>query len=427
MSSDLFRYMHRAPTVSRRAFLDTGLKGLGALLALSPGVFAATGHNAATQPSGLRVFLWDAETVEKARSNPTAYGPALDRLRRGVDRALELAPVSVMDKEAVPPSGDKHDYMSQGPYWWPNPDTPDGLPYVRRDGEHNPERNALDRVPLGRMCRGAENLATAWFFLGDDRYAQHAARLLRTWFLNPATRMNPHLEYGQRIPGICDGRGIGIIDTSGSFPPLVDALGLLDASDIWTEADARGMRDWMGRYLTWLLESDKGKDEAATGNNHAIYYDAQAMSLALYTDRPENARRIALAVPKARIASQIEPDGAQPRELERTNSRGYSLMNTRGFINLAILAGRVGENLWNYETPDGRGIRKAIDWFIPYVRGEKEWTWKQIGRFSERRYASLFWYAAVAYGDPRYKALLDAVASERLASSRMHLTWPAPG
>ena len=375
------------------------------------------------QPA-LNTRIWHAETLGRVRSNPDAYAPALDRLRQEADKALDFAPVCVMDKEAVPPSGDKHDYMSMGPYWWPNPNTPDGLPYIRRDGEHNPERNALDRVPLGGMCSRAETLALAGHLFGEDRYIAHAATLLRTWFLDAATRMNPHLEYGQAIPGSCDGRGIGIIDTAGSFPRLVDAVTLMGLSDAWTEADAAGIQDWMGDYLAWLLESDKGKDEAAAPNNHGTYYDVQAVALARYTGRSEIAKAILQAVPENRMASQIEPDGAQPRELGRTNSRGYSMMNTLGFVNLAILGAPLGVDLWEFETPDGRGLRRAIDWFIPYIKGEVDWTWQQISAFDTGRYASLFHYAAVHYGDARYREVLDAVAPEDFAAERINLTFP---
>src|SRR5690606_4692146 len=200
-----------------------------------------------------RVFLLDGEallkTRQRVREGDPALAPAVEKLRDKADETLEPGPYSVMDKDLVPPSGDKHDYYSFGPYWWPDPDKPDGLPYIRRDGEVNPKRDTGDRRPMGRMGGAVETLALAYFFTGDERYAEHAARLLRVWFLDEATRMNPHLEYGQAVPGRNKGRGIGIIDTAG-LPRLVDAIGLLEGSQHWSEADQQGMQEWFGEYLT---------------------------------------------------------------------------------------------------------------------------------------------------------------------------------
>ena len=369
--------------------------------------------------------LWQAETLKQVMAKPDAYAPAVARLRQEAEQALTFAPVSVMDKERVPPSGDKHDYMSMGPYWWPNPETADGLPYVRRDGEQNPERNELDNRPLGAVCRHTQTLALAATLFDDDQYAAHAATLLRTWFLDPETRMNPHLEYGQSIPGKCDGRGIGIIDTAGTLPRVVDALELLGTRPVWTAADIAGMQAWMRAYLDWLLHSAHGQDEARAANNHGTYFDMQAVALALYTDQPDTARSILEAVPEKRFAVQIEPDGAQPLELARTNSRGYSLMNTLGYVNLAILGAPLGVDLWERQASAGRGLRLAIDWFIPYIKGEKEWAWQQISTFTADRYAPLFHHAAIQYGEPRYRQIVEQTAAADFTAERLHLTAPA--
>ena len=164
-----------------------------------------------------RLFLLDADALRAVRRSiflgEDRFRAADDRLLREADQALQEGPFSVVDKEAVPPSGDKHDYMSRGTYWWPDPDKPDGLPYVRRDGEVNPEIYDYDSRRLGRMCSSVDTLALAYFLSDYEDFAERAALLLRTWFLDEARRMNPHLEYGQGIPGICKGRGIGIIDT----------------------------------------------------------------------------------------------------------------------------------------------------------------------------------------------------------------------
>ncbi|MDA0709417.1 MAG: alginate lyase family protein [bacterium] len=373
----------------------------------------------------MNLLIWDAETLKTIRnaSNAGKPAPALIPLYQEADEALLFEPVSVVDKDLLPPSGDKHDYMSVGPYWWPDPDKADGLPYIRRDGEVNPDRHKYDNARLGPMCSHVETLSLASFLFESELYAGQAAKLLRVWFLDPATRMNPNLEFGQAIPGICDGRGVGIIDTAGTFTRLVDALLLLEEEPwgVWGDSDRAGMRAWMKDYLTWNLESKIGKDEARAGNNHGTYYDMQAIALALFTGQPELAKQIATVVPHGRVASQVEPDGAQPHELARTNSRGYSLMNAMGFINLGVLSRHVGEDLWAFESQDGRSIARALDWFVPYIRKEKPWVWQQIHSHNPASYMPMYRMAA-AHIHSRFAQFLENVPPND--KHRIHLTCP---
>jgi hypothetical protein len=353
-----------------------------------------------------RVFLLDAKHLDAARQRlrdgDEALKPALAKLDAEARKAMEAGPFSVMQKQRTPPSGDKHDYMSQGPYWWPDPAKPDGLPYIRKDGLRNPEINQIsDRGQLRQLCDAVEKLALAYYFTGDEGFAQRAAVLLRTWFIEEQTRMNPNLQFGQGIPGINTGRGIGIIETT-SLTNVADAIGLLAGSKHWTEADERAMRDWFKQYLAWMLESPYGKDESAAKNNHGTYYDVQASVYALFTDQPEVAKRILSEVASKRIAVQVEPDGRQPLELERTKAWSYSVMNVRGLMHLAYLGERVGLDLWRYETPDGRSIRKAVDYLAPYAAEERPWPHEQINGFRPDGGAIVLRRAAKAYPDAPY-------------------------
>jgi hypothetical protein len=374
-----------------------------------------------------RVFLLDAQTLAATRGRVAAGAAeltaAVAKLRGEARAALETGPFSVMDKAIIPPSGDKHDYMSLGTYWWPDPDKPDGLPYVRRDGEVNPEGEMYDRKPLGEMTAAVETLALAYYLTGHEPYATHAGRLLRTWFLDEATWMNPHLEYGQAIPGRMTGRGIGIIDTA-QLARLVDAVGLLGGSPAWPVADQQQLQTWFGQYLTWLRQSKHGRDEAGAANNHGTWYDVQVAAFALFVGQEEIARDVLRQVPGRRIAKQIEPDGRQPLELARTRSFDYSSMNLRGMFELATLGRQVGVDLWNFESADGRSIRRALEWLIPFATGQVPWTHRQIHDVAPERLAPLLRRAAIVYQEPRYQSAAGQIAGD--PAERMHLLWPEP-
>jgi hypothetical protein len=245
-------------------------------------------------------------------ADPSAgQGAARTALLREAERALAAGPFSVMDKRRVPPSGDKHDLMSVAPYWWPDPAKPDGLPYIRRDGEVNPEsKRDTDDVPFGQMTDAVNTLAAAFRETRDERFASRAALLLKVWFLDPSTRMNPNLDYGQGVPGLNAGRGAGIIATR-KLVDIVDVAQRLEVSPSWTERDRQGLRAWCAAYAAWLQTSKNGREEAAALNNHGTWYEAQLTALLLYTGRRDEAK-VRVGEAKRRLASQIERDGLVP-------------------------------------------------------------------------------------------------------------------
>jgi len=396
-------------------------------------LLAVTSHAAKKTPALAgaepRIFLLDAKhlsaTRQRIRDGDQKFAPALAALVRDAKQALAVKPLSVMDKSFTPPSGDKHDYMSQAPYFWPNPATSNGLPYIRRDGERNPEINKIsDHGNIGRMPATVETLALAYYFTGEEAYAAKATELLRVWFLDPATRMNPNLRYAQAIPGVNTGRGIGLIETRG-LVRVVDAIGLLDGSKSWTKADDEGLKKWFADFLQWMRESKNGKDEAAAKNNHGTYYDVQVSSFALFLGQKDFATDILKTAREKRIALQIEPDGRQPLELARTRAWGYSTGNLSGLMQLAKLGECVGVDLWNYETPDGRSIRKALDYLAPFASGEKKWSHQQLGGWSAEGFLPLLRQAVLHYPDARHQEMLLKLSRETPAN-RGILLRPAP-
>lgn len=363
-----------------------------------------------------RTFLVDGDAMRKARALYRQGDPvlkaAVEELQSQANDALALEPLSVIDDPIVPPSGDRRDYMSVGPYWWPDPKSEDGKPYIRRDGEVNPEYDEYDGPKIRRMTDAVDTLALAYFYTGDERYAKHAATLVRTWFLDDATAMNPHLEFGQAIPGRCTGRGIGIIETL-RLRRITDATALLAGSDAWTVADQEGLIQWFDQYLTWLLESRYGIDESRTKNNHATWYDAQVAAFALFVGKEDVARQVLEATAKRRFDTQIEPDGRQPHELARTKSFSYSSMNLSGFFEIATLAEHLDIDLWNHEAEDGSGsIRRALDWLMPYALGDKEWTHQQISGLHGESLIPLLRRAALVYGEPSYETAAQRLAEQ---------------
>lgn len=393
---------------------------------------AARAAAAAEQPPQAgalpRVFVLDAKVLAASRARLAAgdkeLASAADGLRKRAESALRTGPLAVTDKKIVPPSGDKHDYFSLAPYWWPDPSKPDGKPYIRRDGEVHQDRGLYDNTAMDRMAAAAETLAQAWYFTGREEYAQHAARLLRAWFLDEKTRMNPNLNFGQAVPGVTDGRAAGVIDTT-DLIGLVDAVGLLGGSRAWTEADQRGLQAWFQKYLAWLRESKIGRDEAAASNNHGTWYDAQAASYALFAGRADLARE-ALERARGRIAKQIEPDGRQPKELARTKSWDYSTMNLRGWFTLAVLGERVGVDLWQHRTADGRSIRAALDYLLPFALAPEKWREKQIVRFRPHLLAPALRLAAVKYGSKEYEESARRIAGDEQADWRDRLLGLRP-
>jgi len=355
-----------------------------------------------------KVFLLNTSQVISTREQ-IARGddhtkPPLLKLRSDADKALTSGPFSVTSKTVTPPSGDKRDYMSQAPYFWPNPKSQSGLPYIRRDGERNPEIDKIDnhRV-LDQMVGAVETVSLAYFFTTDEKYAAKATELIRAFFLNPQTCMNPNLQYAQGIPGINTGRGIGLIETRG-LTRVVDSIGLLHGARAWTGADQQGMEKWFAQFLAWMLESKNGRDEAAAKNNHGTYYDVQVVSFALFLGHRDLARRVLETAKQKRIELQIEPDGRQPLELARTKGWSYSVGNLDGLMLLARLGENIGVDLWNYESRDGRSIRKALNFLMPFAFGEKKWTYQQLGEWPPQLLFPLIRRASKKYGDATFAA-----------------------
>ena len=367
--------------------------------------------------------------LEKAKALAAAghesAAKALKKLIADADKALAVTPPSVVQKTKVPPSGDKHDYMSIAPYFWPDPATKDGLPYVRKDGKVNPESReeaANDTLRARLVGSSVETLALAYHFTGEQKYAEHAAKILRTWFLDPATKMTPHFRFAQAIPGVNDGRGTGILEARG-LADAADAAALLHGSKHWSDADRQALLAWAAAYFEWLTTSQNGLDERAAKNNHGTWYDVQAAKWALVLGRKDQAKEICAEAASRRIGVQIQTDGKQPLELVRTASFSYSCFNLRALSALAGLGEHAGVDLWKYRSADGRSLVGALDFLVPYLgKNPRPWTMQQIHETNAADVLPVLRAAALATGDDRYESLLKEYSDHR--SKRLQLLAP---
>ncbi len=341
-------------------------------------------------------------------NNEVAYQTAYENLLKEADTALQAPLYSILQKKFTAVSGDKHDYLSLAPYWWPDPAKKDGLPWIRRDGEVNPEtkNENTDDFAKDRAFSNIVTLTQAAFFSGQEKYARRAVEQLDVWFINTATRMNPNLNFAQGIPGRNEGRCFGIIEFN-SVQGIISALEMLESVGELPEKTRTGVRQWLSAYADWLRTSKMGIEEGKRDNNHGTWYDVQLVCMLRHLGRPEEARQILEAAKSKRIASQIEPDGAQPLELARTKSLSYSRMNLEGMTRLAWHGRQLGVDLWNYQTDDGRSLRAAYEFLRPFAFEEASWDYPQLEDVDEHRgrIRQLFYRAGGRFDERAFCAL----------------------
>jgi len=327
--------------------------------------------------------VYDPDRLSAAANAPAWRAAVLAR----AEEALSRPPFSILDKATLPPSGDPHDYWHPAPYWWPDPRSSDGLPYVRKDGERVPGsrlfecgHEAYDRTRLQWLFEDTTHLAVAHAFTGEARFRDRALRNLRTWFCDPATRMTPSLAYAQVRMGHDGNRGqsYGIIEAKDLYF-FLDAVRLLSPSE-----EAEGLREWLRAYFGWLSDSPQGKAEARARNNHGVAFDLQTAAIAAYLDDTErlvDIRRRAMS----RLRDHVAPDGRQPHEMDRTLTQHYKAFNLQIWLDLMAVFERVGFLAWAPE--ETRLLRRAADWVL--AESEKGWSHKQIQPFDMRRLAPL--------------------------------------
>ncbi|HEY1212536.1 MAG TPA: alginate lyase family protein, partial [Bryobacteraceae bacterium] len=314
-------------------------------------------------------------------------------------------PITVTASHSDRSAGGKHDYFSEGDYWWPDPKNPNG-PYIRRDGMSNPGNFDDHRKALLRLSVQAPALSAAWVLTGQRKYAEHAADHLRAWFLDKDTLMNPNLQYAQAIHGRVTGRGTGIIDTL-QLVEVFRGARAIEPSGVLSAAEQQGLRNWVGDYLRWLTTSQYGRDERDTANNHATCWALQAAEFATYTGNTGVQNEITKRFETVLLPGQMAPNGSFPRELARTKPYSYSLFNLEAMSGICQVLSTPGNNLWTFQLPDGRSIGKGVAFMYPYIADKKKWPYPPDVMYFDNwplRQQSLL-FAGLALNRPEYLAL----------------------
>jgi hypothetical protein len=286
-----------------------------------------------------------------------------------------LQPITITRYRAKLSEGGPNDFYSNGDYWWPNPDTTNGLPYVQRDGQTNPENFVEHRRCVMGLRDAVAALGAAYKITGEERYAKKAAELLQVFFLDPKTRMSPSLKYAQAIPGVSPGRGIGIIDTLHLIEvPL--AVKVISKSRAFSSRELEGLKEWFRDYVEWMTTSKNGNDEANAGNNHAVAFWLQVAAFSQLAEDKEKMAECRRRYKEVFVGKQMGADGSFPAELRRTKPYGYSIFQLDNMASLCQLLSTPEDDLWKFETSDGRGIRKAMEFMYPYLADKSKWPKK---------------------------------------------------
>jgi hypothetical protein len=302
---------------------------------------------------------FDLETIERPR------------IIRKAERCLQEQPVTVTTESCDRSEGGLHDFYSEGDYWWPDPDNPDG-PYIRRDGETNPDNFMAHRHAMVRLSELIGTLVSAWLLTGNEAYARHAVEHLKAWFVDEATQMNPSLLYGQAIKGRHSGRSIGIIDTL-HLSEVARGAKLLCASSSFSLEDQQGVKDWFEAYLSWINSHEYGLKEKVHPNNHGVCWSLQAAAFADLVGDDEVLAWIRNQFKNVYLEKMMDDKGRFPAELSRTKPYGYSLFVIDAMAGVAQAASTKDDDLWEFQLPDGRGMRLGLAFIYPYIKDKSTW------------------------------------------------------
>ena len=344
--------------------------------------------------------------------------------------AIKQQPVTITAQSCSRSAGSKHDFYSEGDYWWPNPKSTDS-PYVQRDGMTNPQNFVAHRLAMIRFSRIIGALATAYKLTGDKKYVEAASKHLDAWFIDTETLMNPNLQYAQAIKGVATGRGIGIIDAI-QLMEVVQGIEAMQNSSALGKKTLNGTKAWFANYLTWVTTHKYGKDEMGAKNNHGTCWVMQVACFAKFTGNAELLKFCSDRYKQVLLPNQMAADGSFPLELKRTKPYGYSIFDLDAMTTICQIISTADNNLWDFETADGRSIKKGIAFLYPYLKSKNTWPYQHDVMFWD------YWpvaqpslvFGALAYHNAdwlnTWKILNHAPDNEEVIRNlpvRHHLIW----
>ena len=362
--------------------------------------FQANAQAGGAESADASTGVADLVALEKARVLPQA------------EAYLDEAPVTVTASHSERSAGGPHDFYSEGDYWWPDPDNPDG-PYIRRDGLSNPDNFVAHRRAMVRLSSIIGTLTSAYLVTGDDRFASHAADHLAAWFIDPATRMNPSLNYGQAIMGKVEGRSIGIIDTI-HLVEVARGAQVLGEHGALPEGQFEQVKSWFLNYLEWLTTHPYGQRERVHPNNHGVCWSMQVAAFAQLAGGEAELEWIRRQFKTVYLQEMMAADGSFPKELGRTKPYGYSLFVLDAMAMVAQIASTPEDDLWAYELPDGRGMDLGLRFLFPYVEDKSAWPYGEDVLYWDDwpvRHPSLL-FGGLNLDEPEYLAVWRSLESD---------------
>lgn len=286
---------------------------------------------------------------------------------------LDSLPVTVTAAFCERSAGSIHDFYSEGDYWWPDPQNPDG-PYIQHDGETNPANFVAHRLAMVRFSRIVGMQTSAYLLTGDKKFAKATQKHLEAWFINPETCMNPSLLYVQAIKGRFTGRGIGIIDAI-HLIEVARSVEILEQKSAISPEDVEEVKAWFGDLVDWLTTHQYGIDEMNAKNNHGTCW---VMQTAMFARLAGNEKVLDFCLERFKsvlLPGQMSQDGSFQLELKRTKPYGYSLFNLDAFFTTAKILSTPQENLFNFTTPEGLNLEKGAEFLFPFVADKSKWPY----------------------------------------------------
>ena len=328
------------------------------------------------------IFLWFSQTafsVKQSLSEKSAIEKKAEKVLKKqilaeAAWAMEQVPVTVTASYCARSAGGKHDFFSEADYFWPDPQNPNG-PYINRDGMTNPDNFVEHRKAMIRFSKIIGALASAYKITGDEKYVRQAVIHLKAWFINAETLMNPNLLYAQAVKGKFTGRNYGIIDSI-HLMEVAQGVIVMESATAMDPETAAGVKKWFAAYTDWLMTSKPGIEEELTKNNHSTCWAMQVASFAKLCNNQAVLDCMRIRYKTVLLPNQMGTDGSFPLEMSRTKPYGYAIFNLDAMTMLCQILSTPQDNLWKFETPDGKSIKKGIDYLYPFVADKSKWTLK---------------------------------------------------